>query len=84
VDVVALRALERAEVKTHARRCDAREHHETMALWARRTMDMSVYIVRQEIGFLHDASLEGGGSTTLSVTGSVPEVSAVIGMTLAF
>ena len=68
MDVVALRALERAEVKTHACRHDAREHHETTALWASGTMDMSVYIVRQEIGFLHDASLNGGGSTTLSVT----------------
>ena len=66
--MVALRALERAEVETHAGRHDAREHHETTALWASGTMDLSAYVVRQETGILHDASLNGGGSTTLSVT----------------
>jgi hypothetical protein len=72
VNVGALRAFECAEVETHARRHDAREHRECIALWARWTMDASAYVVRQEIGFLHDASLKGGGSATLSVTGSVP------------
>jgi hypothetical protein len=68
VNVVALRALERAEVETHTCGHDAREHHESTALWAGWTMDLSAYFVRQEIGFLHDASLKEGGSTTLSVT----------------
>ena len=70
--VGALRAFERAEVETHTSRHDAREHRDSTALWASWTMDVNVYGVRQEIGFLHDASLKGGGSTTLSVTGSVP------------
>jgi hypothetical protein len=31
-------------------------------------MDLSAYVMRQEIGLSHDASLNEGGSTTLSVT----------------
>ena len=68
MNVGALRAFERAEVETHASRRDAREHHESITLWASWTMDVSAYVVRQEIGFLHDASLNGGGSAPLSVT----------------
>jgi hypothetical protein len=41
-------------------------------------MDVSVDVVRQEIGFLHDASLRGGGSATLSVTDNCLLSSAVI------
>ena len=69
MNVLALRAFERAEVETHTRRHDAREHHESAAVWTSWTMDLSACVVRQEIGFLHDASLNEGGSTTLSVTG---------------
>jgi hypothetical protein len=47
-------------------------------------MNVNAYIVRQEIGLLHDASLKGGGSTILSVTGSVPVKCPVIGTTLTF
>jgi hypothetical protein len=72
VNVLALRALERAEVETYACRHDAREHHESTALWASWAMNVKAYIVRQQIGVLHDASLKGGGSTTLSVTDGVP------------
>jgi hypothetical protein len=68
VNVLALRAFERAEVETHACRHDAREHRESAALWTSWMMDLSVYRVRQEIRFLHDASLNGGGSTTPSAT----------------
>jgi hypothetical protein len=68
----APRAFERAEVETHASRRDAREHHEGLTLWASWAMDAGVYVVRQEIGFLHDASLKGGGSATLPVNGNAP------------
>ena len=66
--VGALRAFERAEVETHASRHDAREHRESTALWASWTMDGSAYVVRQEIRFLHDASLkrEAGAQRSLS------------------
>ena len=70
MNVVALRALERAEVETHTCGHDAREHHESTALWARWTMDVSAYVVRQEIGFLHNASLTRQGPNTL--TAGVP------------
>jgi hypothetical protein len=63
-------AFERAEVETHASRRDAREHHEGLALWASWAMDAGVYVVGQEIRFLHVASLKGGGSATLPVTGN--------------
>jgi hypothetical protein len=66
VNVGALRAFERAKVETHASRHDAREHRESTALWASWTMDASAYVVRQEIGFLQDASLKGGSAITLS------------------
>ena len=72
MNVCALRAFECAEVETHASRHDPREHRESTALWASWTMDAGAYVVREEIGFLHNASLKGGGSATLSVTGRVP------------
>ena len=55
VNVVALRALKRAEVETHTCGHDASEQHASMALWASGAMDLDVDIVRQEIGFSHDA-----------------------------
>ena len=57
VNLVALRALKRADVETHTCRHDASEHHVSVALWASRTMEVKVDVGRQEIGFLHDASL---------------------------
>jgi hypothetical protein len=57
VNVVALRALKRADIETHTCRRDASERHVSAALWASRTMEVKVDIVRQEIGFLHDAFL---------------------------
>ena len=55
VNVVALGALKRADIETHACRHDASEHHVSAALWASGAMDVKVDDVRQEIGFLHDA-----------------------------
>jgi hypothetical protein len=57
VDVLALRALKRADIETHTCRHDPNEHHVIAALWASRAMDVKVDVVRQEIGFLHDDSL---------------------------
>jgi hypothetical protein len=57
VNVVALRALKRADVETHTCRRNVSEHHVSAALWASRTVVVKVGIVRQEIGFLHDAFL---------------------------
>jgi hypothetical protein len=57
VKVVALRALKRADIETHTCRHDPSEHHVSAAFCAGRAMDVKVDDVRQEIGFLHDASL---------------------------
>jgi len=84
VGVGAPRAFERAEVETHASRRDPREHHESLTLWASWPMDAGVYVVRQEIGFLHHASLKGGGSATLPVTGNGPVELHGDSTTLAF
>jgi hypothetical protein len=46
VNVVALRALERAEVETHACRHDAGEHRESTTLWANWAMDANADVVR--------------------------------------
>ena len=62
MNVVALRALEHVEVETHACGHDASEHHVSMALWASGAMDVNVDVVRQQIGFLHDASLKEAGA----------------------
>ena len=64
----AVRALKGLEVETHACGHDASEHHVSIALPARRAMDVKVDVVRQEIGFLHDASLveEAGAQHSLS------------------
>jgi hypothetical protein len=57
VNVLAPRALKRADIETHTCRHDPSEHHVSAAFWAGRAMDVKVDDVRQEIGFLHDASL---------------------------
>ena len=48
VNVVALRALKRADIETQTRRRDASERHVSAALWASRTMEVKVDIVRQK------------------------------------
>jgi hypothetical protein len=50
-------ALKRANIETHACRRDASEYHVSAALSASRTMDVEIDVVRQEMRFLHDASL---------------------------
>lgn len=68
MNVFALRALKRADIETHTRRHDPSEHHVSVAPWAGRAMDVKVDVVRQEIGFLHDASLveKAGAQHSLS------------------
>jgi hypothetical protein len=83
VKEITLRALKRADIETHTCRHDASEHHVSAALWASRAMDVEVDVVRQEIGFLHDAfPHREGGSATLSVTGRCLWRSAVMETTL--
>jgi hypothetical protein len=62
VNVVAPGALERADIETHTCGHDASKHHVSTTLWASRAMDVKVDVVRQEIGFLHDASLKEVGA----------------------
>jgi hypothetical protein len=62
VNVIAFGAFERAEIETHARRHDAREHHVSMAPWAGGALDLSVDVVGHGIGFCHDASLKEAGA----------------------
>jgi hypothetical protein len=45
VNVIALGALKLAEIETHARRRDAREHHVSMAPRASGALDLSVDVV---------------------------------------
>jgi hypothetical protein len=68
VNVLALRALKRADIETQTCRHDPNEHHVSAALWTSRAMDVKVDVVRQEIGFLHNASLveEAGAQHSLS------------------
>jgi hypothetical protein len=56
-------ALKRTNIETHACGRDASEYHVSAALSASRAMDVEIDLVRQEIRFLHEASLlqEGGG-----------------------
>jgi hypothetical protein len=78
-------ALKRADIETHTCRHDAGEYHVSAALWASRAMDVEIDVVRQEIGFLHDASLieEAGAQHSLS-PGRRLWHKAVIGTTLGF
>jgi hypothetical protein len=62
VNVIALRALKGAEVVPNSCGHNASEHHASMAHWAGGTLDSSIDMVRQKIGFLHDASLEQAGA----------------------
>jgi hypothetical protein len=54
---IAIGALKRADIETHACRHDASEYHVSTALRASRAMEVEIDLVRQEIGLLHDASL---------------------------
>jgi hypothetical protein len=72
LDVIALRTFKRAEIETNACGHDAGEQHAGMTSRAGGALDTSVDLFGQEIGFLHDASPQTGGSATLSVTGNVP------------
>lgn len=67
MNVVALKALKRSEVETHALRRDASEHHVSMAFWTGGTLDVNVDAVGQGMRFWHDASLaETGAQHSLS------------------
>jgi hypothetical protein len=57
VKEITLRALKRADIGTPTCRHDASEYHVSAAFWASRAMDVEIDVVRQEIRFLHDASL---------------------------
>jgi hypothetical protein len=62
MSVVALGTFKGAEVKTHACRHDASEHHVSLALWAGGAMDESADVFGQGMGFWHDASLKEAGA----------------------
>ena len=57
VKEITLRALKRADIGTPTCRHDVSEYHVSAAFWASRAMDVEIDVVRQEIRFLHDASL---------------------------
>jgi hypothetical protein len=57
VNLITLTSLERANIETHTCRHNASEYHVSAALWASRAMDVEVDVVRQEMAFLHNASL---------------------------
>jgi hypothetical protein len=78
VNVVAFGALKPAEVESGACGRDASKHHVSMALWAFGAVDLNVEMGKQGMRFWHDASLNRGGSATLSVT-DVPDEVAVMG-----
>ena len=61
MNVVALKALKRVEVETHACGHDASEHHVSMTLGASGAMDVSVNVFGPGTKFCHDASLEKAG-----------------------
>jgi hypothetical protein len=62
MNVVALRALKRAQVETHALRHDASEHHVSMALWTGGALDVDVDAFGQGMRLWHDASLKEAGA----------------------
>ena len=53
VNVVALRALKRAEVETHACRHDVRKHYVSIAFWAGTALDLNVDMAGQRTNFWH-------------------------------
>jgi len=62
VNEVTTMALKRTNIETHACGRETSEYHVSAALSASTAMDVEIDLVRQEIRFLHDASLlqEGG------------------------
>jgi hypothetical protein len=57
VNMIASRALKGAEVETNPYGHDASEHHAGMASRASGAVDANIDMGRQQMGFLHDASL---------------------------
>ena len=73
MNVVALKALKRVEVETHACGHDASEHHVSMTLGASGAMDVSVNVFGPGTKFCHELpSKRRDGSATLSVTANLP------------
>ena len=66
MNVIALWALECAEIETHTCGHDAGKHHVSIALRAGRALKLNVDVLGQKIGFLHDASLVRRERNTLS------------------
>jgi hypothetical protein len=62
MNAITLRALERAEVETHAVRHDASKHHLSTASWAGGALDENIDAFGQGMGFWHDASLKQAGA----------------------
>jgi hypothetical protein len=58
------------DIETHTCRHDVGEYHVSAALRASGAVDLKVDAVRQEIGFLHDASLDEVGRHSLSARGT--------------
>jgi hypothetical protein len=71
-------ALKRANIETYSFRRDANEYHVSTALSASRAMDVEIDFVRQEIRFLHDASLlQEGGSGQQNIARRQPYFGAI-------
>src|SRR5450759_1301825 len=69
--VTALNTLKCAVVVTRKPELDPCEHHASLALWTRTTLNCNKWDDgRQGLRFWHDAHLKSGGSATLSVTDS--------------
>lgn len=72
-------ALKHADIETHTCRHDACEYHVSAALWTSRAMDLEIDVVRQEIGFLHNAFplREGGSRRRQNIARRQPYLGAV-------
>jgi hypothetical protein len=68
---ITLRALKRADIETHTRGPDASQHQVNAALWTSRAMEVEVDVVRQEIGFLHDAFPHRGSGNKKDCPGAI-------------
>jgi hypothetical protein len=62
MNVIALGALECAEVETHAYRHDASKHHVSVAFSAGRALDLNVDVAGHGTNFWHCASLKEAGA----------------------
>ena len=61
-NVVAVGALERAEIKTHAYGHDVRKHHLSMTFWADTALDLNVNVVGHRTNFWHHETLTEAGA----------------------